>query len=185
MKDERRTKKNKPEGYIDLFAEDDEEEAPAVGSLFSDDDEDEKDLAEADEAAEELEDEDEEPEDEAEDEPADEAEGPGPDQPAWSMPLPTDEEAAEAPDDGAPRAPRSDQETFTFDRYGRRTGKVPRKKRPKERYGKRKHAKKATTRPRSGGSRRRPKSGPASGTSSGRSSAVWRRSSAGPAARWR
>ena len=145
MKDERRTKKNKPEGYIDLFAEDDEEEAPAVGSLFSDDDEDEKALAEADEAAEELGDEDEEPEDEAEDEPADEAEGPGPDQPAWSMPLPTDEEAAEAPDDGAPRAPRSDQETFTFDRYGRRTGKVPRKKRPKERYGKRKHAKKATT----------------------------------------
>ncbi len=146
MKDERRTKKNKPEGYIDLFAEDDEEEAPAVGSLFSDDDdEDEEVLAEADEAAEELEDEDEEPEDEAEDEPADEAEGPGPDQPAWSMPLPTDEEAAEAPDDGAPRAPRSDQETFTFDRYGRRTGKVPRKKRPKERYGKRKHAKKATT----------------------------------------
>ena len=124
MKDERRTKKNKPEGYIDLFAEDDEEEAPAVGSLFSDDEEDEKALAEADEAAEELEDEDEEPEDEAEDEPADEAEGPGPDQPAWSMPLPTDEEAAEAPDDGAPRAPRSDQETFTFDRYGRRTGKL-------------------------------------------------------------
>ena len=73
MKDERRKKKNKPEGYIDLFAEDDEEEAPAVGSLFSDDDEDEKALAEADEAAEELEDEDEEPEDEAEDEPADEA----------------------------------------------------------------------------------------------------------------
>ena len=126
MKDERQKKKKKPEGYIDLFADDDdEEETPSVGSLFSDDDEDEEAIEEEEEIA----------EDEAE-----------PDKPNWSMPLPTDEEVNEVESEEAfDRTPPSSTETFSFDRYGRRTGKVPRKKRPKERYGKRKHAKKATT----------------------------------------
>ena len=121
MKDERRKKKKKPEGYIDLFADDDEEEASSVGSLFSDDEE--------------------------------EAEGP------QEELVPAEEPAADLADtdgsvyaddevygdeDEASAGPSS-RETFSFDRYGRRTGKVPRKKRPKERYGKRKHAKKATT----------------------------------------
>ena len=152
MKDERH--KKKPEGYIDLFADDDEEEeAPSVGSLFSDDDEDEaEDLFDEDEdEVEETPPEDEAPQ-ETEDEAAPEEEGEAEsDQPSWSMPLPTDEEAnyvePEEPTlrPGAVDAPSRNKETFTFDRYGRRTGKVPRKKRPKERYGKRKHAKKATT----------------------------------------
>jgi len=144
VKDERQKKKKKPEGYIDLFADDDdEEEAPAVGSLFSDDDEDEEAIEEADEVAE---DEEEASEDEAADEtPTDEDEG----EPAhedWSMPLPTDEEANyEAPEEPFDRTEPASKESFSFDRYGRRTGKVPKKKRPRERYGKRKHAKKATT----------------------------------------
>ncbi len=134
MKDERQKKKKKPEGYIDLFADDDEGEAPSVGSLFSDDDEDEEAIEEADEAAEETE---EEAADEEEEEPAHRD---------WSMPLPTDEEASDYPEPDEVKGPRPPEgETFSFDRYGRRMGKVPRKKRPKERYGKRKHAKKATT----------------------------------------
>ena len=121
MKDERRKKKNKPEGYIDLFADDDEEEVEA-GSLFSDDEDEEEALTQ--EAPEE------------DDFDGDQAE------PAYD-----DEESLAgypAAEDEEQTAPSS-QETFTFDRYGRRTGAVPRKKRPKERYGKRKHAKKATT----------------------------------------
>lgn len=134
MKDERRKKKNKPEGYIDLFADDDEEEEASAGSLFSDDeDEDEEALEEVDE------------EDGAlaiEASPSDEEE---PAHESWSMPLPTDEEANYVePDQEEGDGPAS-RETFTFDRYGRRINKAPRKKRPKERYGKRKHAKKATT----------------------------------------
>ncbi len=129
MKDERRKKKKKkPEGYIDLFADDDEEEAASVGSLFSDDEEDEEETFEEEETpAEEAEIEDEEPapaetEDEGNPEGSEE-----PSEPAFDEPGP------------------DRRETFTFDRFGRRTGTVPRKKRPKERYGKRKHAKKATT----------------------------------------
>ena len=129
MKEERRKKKKKPEGYIDLFADDDEEEGASVGSLFSDDDEDE-DQAEAFE------------EEEAPAEEADiEAEGPA-SEPAGDESYPEpDEEPQPAFDEAGP----SFRETFSFDRFGRRTGKVPRKKRPRERYGKRKHAKKATT----------------------------------------
>ena len=130
MKDEGKKKKKKPEGYIDLFADDDEEEAAPAGSLFDDD---EEDLEEA-EAFEE------------EEAPAEgshsEDEGP----------APADDEDEAYPDEAEERLegtgdePGPDRrETFTFDRFGRRTGKVPRKKRPKERYGKRKHAKKATT----------------------------------------
>ena len=131
MKDERR-KKKKPEGYIDLFADDDEEETPSVSSLFSDD-EDEEAIDEADE----IDEDEEEPEEEEEAEPSPKD---------WTMPLPTDEEANDYAGPDEKTEPRSSYgETFTFDRYGRRTGKVPRKKRPKERYGKRKHAKKATT----------------------------------------
>ena len=145
MKEDRHKKKNKPEGYIDLFADDDdEEETPSVGSLFSDDEDDEEQellAADEDEAmeedADEAEDEEEEPADGSEAEPA---------QRNWTMPLPTDEEANYvAPDEEDDKRPANAQETFTFDRYGRRTGKVPKKRRPKERYGKRKHAKKATT----------------------------------------
>ena len=133
MKDERRKTQKKPEGYIDLFAEDDEEVSPSVGSLFSED-EDEEAIEEADEIDEET---------ETEEASADEEE-PAPKD--WTMPLPTDEEANDQaePDEGSASWPSSG-ETFTFDRYGRRTNKAPRKKRPKERYGKRKHAKKATT----------------------------------------
>ena len=164
MKDERHKKKKKPEGYIDLFADDDEEETPSVGSLFSDDEDedylDDEDLLDEDEeeaAGEEPEPEDEDEAEPEEDLPEDEDEAePGED-------LSEDEEEGalapreEAPEQG-PREeyhyslldeeeppPHPDRETFTFDRYGRRTGKVPRKKRPRERYGKRKHAKKATT----------------------------------------
>ena len=129
MKDERRKKKKKkPEGYIDLFADDDEEEGASVGSLFSDDDD--EDQAEAFE------------EEEAPAEEADiEAEGPA-SEPAGDESYPEpDEEPQPAFDEAGP----SFRETFSFDRFGRRTGKVPRKKRPRERYGKRKHAKKATT----------------------------------------
>ena len=62
------------------------------------------------------------------------------------MPLPTDEEASYVePEEKFDRTGGASKESFAFDRFGRRTGKVPRKKRPKERYGKRKHAKKATT----------------------------------------
>ena len=131
MKDERRKKQNKPEGYIDLFADEDEEEQASAGSLFSDDeDEEEAELPdETDEAAEE-------PADGGEAEPA---------QKDWAMPLPTDEEANYVEPDEAEEPRSSSRETFSFDRYGRRTGKVPRKKRSKERYGKRKHAKKAGT----------------------------------------
>ena len=133
MKDERRKKKKKPEGYIDLFADDDEDEAAPVGSLFSDDEEDE-DVPAAEIPQEES---------EAEDEDAPDAE---PAHTDYAMPLPTDEEANYVePDEKFDRAKPSRGETFTFDRYGRRTGKVPAKKRSKERYGKRKHAKKATT----------------------------------------
>ncbi len=127
MKEERRKKKKKPEGYIDLFADDDEEEAASVGSLFSDDEEDEEEAYEAEAAPEETADEDEGPA-------ADDEEDEG-------YPEPDEEPSRPAFDE--PRS--SARETFTFDRYGRRTGKVPRKKRSKERYGKRKHAKKATT----------------------------------------
>ncbi len=129
MKEERR-KKKKPEGYIDLFADDDEEEAAPAGSLFDDD---EEDLEEA-EAFEE------------EEAPAEgshsEDEGPAPaDDEDEAYP-----DEAEEPLEGTGDEPGPDRrETFTFDRFGRRQGKVPRKKRPKERYGKRKHAKKATT----------------------------------------
>ena len=127
MKDERRKKKKKPEGYIDLFADDDEEEAASVGSLFSDDEEDEEEDYEAEAAREEAADGDEEPaaedgEDEAYPEPDEEPSGPAFDEPRSAA-----------------------RETFTFDRFGRRTGKVPKKKRAGERYGKRKHAKRATT----------------------------------------
>ena len=123
MKDERHKKKKKPEGYIDLFADDEEEETASVGSLFSDDEEDQ---AEAPMNISE-----EEPEaEEEESEPADADE-----ETAGDYPEPYEEE----------RPVSSARETFTFDRYGRRTGQVPRKKRAKERYGKRKHAKKATT----------------------------------------
>ena len=127
MKDERRKKKKKPEGYIDLFADDDEEEAASVGSLFSDDEEDEAEDYEAEAAREEAADGDEEPaaedgEDEAYPEPDEEPSGPAFDEPRSAA-----------------------RETFTFDRFGRRTGKVPKKKRAGERYGKRKHAKRATT----------------------------------------
>ena len=141
MKDERQKKKKKPEGYIDLFADDDEEEeTPSVGSLFSDDDEEgeEAEVGEKEEAKEADSDEDLE-----EDAPgSEEAE---PDKKDWAMPLPTDEEANYvAPDESEPQQSFS-KESFIFDRYGRRTGKVPHKKRRKEKYGKRKHAKKATT----------------------------------------
>ena len=133
--DERRKKKNKPEGYIDLFADDDEEEEASVGSLFSDDDEDEEAAEEEDLAAE---------DEETEEDGAD-----GEEEPAhteYGMPLPTDEEASYVePEEKFDRTGNASKESFAFDRFGRRTGKVPRKKRPKERYGKRKHAKKATT----------------------------------------
>ena len=138
MKDERR-KKKKPEGYIDLFADDEEEESPSVGSLFDDDEEEEADLEEeiSEDQAAEAEDAEEDTADEAASEPAHED---------YGMPLPTDEEANYVePDEPFDRDASASKETFSFDRYGRRTGKVPRKKRPKERYGKRKHAKKATT----------------------------------------
>ena len=128
MKEERRKKKKKkPEGYIDLFADDDEEEAAPAGSLFDDDEDEDQAEAFEEEAAppEEAEIEDEAP---ASEDAGDEA-------------YPEEEPfAADADEPGPDR-----RETFTFDRFGRRTGKVPRKKRPKERYGKRKHAKKATT----------------------------------------
>ena len=145
MKDERHKKKKKPEGYIDLFAEDDEEEEVSVGSLFDDDD-DEEAMEASDEAAEDEEAEDEEAEeDQAAEEDDAEGEEAEPAHEDYGMPLPTDEEANYVePEEPFDR----DAESFTFDRYGRRTGKVPRKKRPKkprERYGKRKHAKKATT----------------------------------------
>ena len=133
MKDERRRKKNKPAGYIDLFADDDEEEEVSVGSLFSDDDEeeDEEALEEVDEAL------------EVEAESSDDTAEPA--RESWSMPLPTEEEANYVePDQEEGDGPAS-RETFTFDRYGRRINRAPRKKRPRERYGKRKHAKKATT----------------------------------------
>ena len=134
--DERRKKKNKPEGYIDLFADDDEEEEASVGSLFSDDDEDEEAAEEEDLAAE-----DEETEEDGAD--GEEAE---PVHTEYGMPLPTDEEASYVePEEKFDRTGNASKESFAFDRFGRRTGKVPRKKRPKERYGKRKHAKKATT----------------------------------------
>ena len=134
--DERRKKKNKPEGYIDLFADDDEEEEASVGSLFSDDDEDEEAAEEEDLAAE-----DEETEEDGAD--GEEAE---PAHTEYGMPLPTDEEASYVePEEKFDRTGNASKESFAFDRFGRRTGKVPRKKRPKERYGKRKHAKKATT----------------------------------------
>ena len=130
MKEERRKKKKKkPEGYIDLFADDDEEEAAPAGSLFDDDeDEDQAEAFEEEEApAEGSHSEDEGPA------PADDEDEAYPDE-------------AEEPLEGTGDEPGPDRrETFTFDRFGRRTGKVPRKKRPKERYGKRKHAKKATT----------------------------------------
>jgi cell division septal protein FtsQ len=133
--DERRKKKNNPEGYIDLFADDDEEEEASVGSLFSDDDEDEEAAEEEDLAAE---------DEETEEDGAD-----GEEEPAhteYGMPLPTDEEASYVePEEKFDRTGNASKESFAFDRFGRRTGKVPRKKRPKERYGKRKHAKKATT----------------------------------------
>ena len=139
MKDEGKKKKKKPEGYIDLFAEDDEEEEVSVGSLFSDDDKEEAPEDEADEIPEE-------PEEEAEEADAPKEDGAS-DHQDYGMPLPTDEEANYVePEEGPlPSASDAARETFTFDRYGRRTGKVPRKKRPKERYGKRKNAKKATT----------------------------------------
>jgi cell division septal protein FtsQ len=139
VKDEGKKKKKKPEGYIDLFAEDDEEEEVSVGSLFSDDDEEEAPEDEADEIPEE-------PEEEAEEADAPKEDGAS-DHQDYGMPLPTDEEANYVePEEGPlPSASDAARETFTFDRYGRRTGKVPRKKRPKERYGKRKNAKKATT----------------------------------------
>ena len=136
MKEDRhKKKKKKPEGYIDLFADDDEEETPSVGSLFSDDDEDEDAIEEAEADGE-----------EAEEASADEEEDTS-GQKSWSMPLPTDEEAEYLPasDEEIDGTPPSSTETFSFDRYGRRTGKVPRKKRSRERYGKRKNAKKATT----------------------------------------
>ena len=134
--DERRKKKNKPEGYIDLFADDDEEEEASVGSLFSDDDEDEEAAEEEDLAAE-----DEETEEDGAD--GEEAE---PAHTEYGMPLPTDEEASYVePEEKFDRTGGASKESFAFDRFGRRTGKVPRKKRPRERYGKRKHAKKATT----------------------------------------
>ena len=134
--DERRKKKNKPEGYIDLFADDDEEEEASVGSLFSDNDEDEEAAEEEDLAAE-----DEETEEDGAD--GEEAE---PAHTEYGMPLPTDEEASYVePEEKFDRTGNASKESFAFDRFGRRTGKVPRKKRPKERYGKRKHAKKATT----------------------------------------
>lgn len=139
MKDEeRRKKKKKPEGYIDLFAEDDEEEEVSVGSLFDDDDEAAMEDA-SDQGVEEA------AEEEAAADDGDEEEA----EPAhtdYTMPLPTDEEANYVePDEAFDRTGSASREDFTFDRYGRRTGKVPRKKRPRERYGKRKHAKKATT----------------------------------------
>ncbi len=116
MKDERREKKKKkPEGYIDLFADDDEEEESPLASLFSDDEEEEEAQADAPEEAE-----------------------------AKVGMEPAYEEPAEPADDLEPAPQPSSRETFSFDRYGRRTGKVPAKRR-KERYGKRKHAKKATT----------------------------------------
>lgn len=134
--DERRKKKNKPEGYIDLFADDDEEEEASVGSLFSDDDEDEEAAEEEDLAAE---------DEEAEEDGADGEEA-EPAHTEYGMPLPTDEEASYVePEEKFDRTGNASKESFAFDRFGRRTGKVPRKKRPKERYGKRKHAKKATT----------------------------------------
>ena len=135
MKDEGREKKKKkkPEGYIDLFADDDdEEEAASVGSLFSDDDEEEEEVEEDEEIA-------------AEDEVSADEEGSAADE---AEPLPeeaADEEAYPARDEGMEPGRPSSKESFTFDRYGRRTGKVPQKKRPRERYGKRKHAKKAST----------------------------------------
>ena len=132
MKDERHKKKKKPEGYIDLFADDDEEETPSVGSLFSDDDEDEAEAPE-------------EGEDAAEAEAPEEDDGAEDAHPDYGMPLPTDEEANYVVPEEAEESPSPAKETFSFDRYGRRTGKVPAKKRPRERYGKRKHAKKATT----------------------------------------
>ena len=116
MKDERREKKKKkPEGYIDLFADDEEEEESPLASLFSDDEEEEEAQADAPEEAE-----------------------------AKVGMEPAYEEPAEPADDLEPAPQPSSRETFSFDRYGRRTGKVPAKRR-KERYGKRKHAKKATT----------------------------------------
>ena len=134
--DERRKKKNNPEGYIDLFADDDEEEEASVGSLVSDDDEDEEAAEEEDLAAE---------DEEAEEDGADGEEA-EPAHTEYGMPLPTDEEASYVePEEKFDRTGNASKESFAFDRFGRRTGKVPRKKRPKERYGKRKHAKKATT----------------------------------------
>ena len=137
MKDERHKKKQKPEGYIDLFADEDEEELPSVGSLFDEDEEaDLEEDASGDQAAE-VEEAEENSADEAAAEPAHED---------YGMPLPTDEEANYVePDEPFDRDASASKETFTFDRYGRRTGKVPRKKRSRERYGKRKHAKKAST----------------------------------------
>ena len=131
MKDEGREKKKKkkPEGYIDLFADDDdEEEAASVGSLFSDDEEeDEEASTEPEETVE-----------EAEDAPEEEE--------AEPLPAEAEEEDDYPAMDGKRAQDRpSSRETYSFDRYGRRTGKVPQKKRAKERYGKRKHAKKATT----------------------------------------
>ena len=119
--DERRKKKNKPEGYIDLFADDDEdEEAAEEEDLAAEDEETEEDGADGEEA-----------------EPA---------HTEYGMPLPTDAEASYVePEEKFDRTGNASKESFAFDRFGRRTGKVPRKKRPKERYGKRKHAKKATT----------------------------------------
>ena len=139
MKDEeRRKKKKKPEGYIDLFAEDDEEEEVSVGSLFDDDDEAAMEDA-SDQGVEEA------AEEEAAADDGDE-EAAEPAHTDYTMPLPTDEEANYVePDEAFDRTGSASREDFTFDRYGRRTGKVPRKKRPRERYGKRKHAKKATT----------------------------------------
>ena len=128
MKEERRKKKKKkPEGYIDLFADDDEEEAAPAGSLFDDDEDEDQAEAFEEEAAppEEAETEDEAP---ASEDAGDEA-------------YPEEEPFAADADEPEPDR----RETFTFDRFGRRQGKVPRKKRPRERYGKRKHAKKATT----------------------------------------
>ena len=150
MKDERHKKKNKPEGYIDLFADDDEEETPSVGSLFDDDDEEE--ATGASDGSEKIEEIEEPREDEAVEEAEADEEDEEEAEPAhtdYGMPLPTDEEASYVePEEPFDRDASASKETFTFDRYGRRTGKVPRKKRPKrpkERYGKRKHAKKATT----------------------------------------
>ena len=109
--DERRKKKNKPEGYIDLFADDDEEEEASVGSLFSDDDEDEEAAEEEDLAAE-----DEETEEDGAD--GEEAE---PVHTEYGMPLPTDEEASYVePEEKFDRTGNASKESFAFDRFGRR-----------------------------------------------------------------